>query len=323
MLKKQGAGQYFTPRPAIKAIVKAVDPDHDDDIHDPAAGTGGFLIHAFEHILEKTNEGLDLSRDERRELMTENLSGMELVPETRRLGLMNLALHDLQPQNFEVGDSLSLGPHTDESYDVILTNPPYGGNQKKKRARDDFMVDTRSPELNFVQHNMSLLKQGGECGMVVPDGTLFQSGAAQRIRENLFEDFNVHTVLVLPIGAFQPYTNVATNVIFFEKGDSTEKVWFYDLRTEMEKIKKSNPLTEEHFEDFLENFDSREESEHYFSVSIEEIEENEHTLSYKQYKEFDDGDEVAPPEELLTELQSLQDTVRENTEAIMDELEDE
>lgn len=319
----KGAGQYFTPRPAIKAIVKAVDPDHDDDIHDPAAGTGGFLIHAFEHILEKTNEGLDLSRDERRELMTENLSGMELVPETRRLGLMNLALHDLQPQNFEVGDSLSLGPHTDESYDVILTNPPYGGNQKKKRARDDFMVDTRSPELNFVQHNMSLLKQGGECGMVVPDGTLFQSGAAQRIRENLFEDFNVHTVLVLPIGAFQPYTNVATNVIFFEKGDSTEKVWFYDLRTEMEKIKKSNPLTEEHFEDFLENFDSREESEHYFSVSIEEIEENEHTLSYKQYKEFDDGDEVAPPEELLTELQSLQDTVRENTEAIMDELEDE
>lgn len=182
----KGAGQYFTPRPAIKAIVKAVDPDHDDDIHDPAAGTGGFLIHAFEHILEKTNEGLDLSRDERRELMTENLSGMELVPETRRLGLMNLALHDLQPQNFEVGDSLSLGPHTDESYDVILTNPPYGGNQKKKRARDDFMVDTRSPELNFVQHNMSLLKQGGECGMVVPDGTLFQSGAAQRIRENLF-----------------------------------------------------------------------------------------------------------------------------------------
>jgi len=319
----KGAGQYFTPRPAIKSIVKAIDPEHDDKIHDPAAGTGGFLIHAFEYILEKTNEGLDLTREERRELMTENLSGLELVPETRRLGLMNLALHDLQPQNFEIGDSLSPGPHTNRSYDVILTNPPYGGNQKKKRARDDFMIETRSPELNFVQHNMSLLKEGGECGMVVPDGTLFQSGAAKRIRRSLFESFNLHTVLVLPIGAFQPYTNVATNVIFFEKGGSTDEVWFYDLRTDVEKIKKSNPLTEDHFEDFLEHYDSRDDSDGYFSVSIDEIEKNDYSLSYKKYKEFDDGEEVAPPEELLTELRSLQDTVRENTDAIMNELEGE
>lgn len=319
----KGAGQYFTPRPAIKAIVEAIDPDHDDKIHDPAAGTGGFLIHAFEHILEKTNEGVDLTREERRELMTENLSGMELVPETRRLGLMNLALHDLQPQNFEIGDSLSLGPHTNKSYDVILTNPPYGGNQKKKRARDDFMTETRSPELNFLQHNMSLLKEGGECGMVVPDGTLFQSGAARRIRENLFEDFDLHTILILPIGAFQPYTNVATNVIFFEKGSQTKNVWFYDLRTNTEKIKKSNPLTKSHFDDFLENYNSREDSDNYFQVSIEEIRKNDYTLSYKKYKEFDDGEEIPAPEELLTELQSLQDTVRNNTEAILDELEDE
>jgi type I restriction enzyme M protein len=319
--KAEGAGQYFTPRPAIEATVEAVDPDHDDDIHDPAAGTGGFLIHAFDHILDKTDQGAELSRDERRALTTESLTGLELVPETRRLGLMNLALHDLQPQNFEVGNSLAPGEHANRAYDVVLTNPPYGGNQPEAPAREDFMVETRSPEQNFVQHAMSVLRDGGECGMVVPDGVLFQSGAAKRIRKNLFEDFDLHTVLVLPIGAFQPYTNVATNIIFFEKGGTTDEVWFYDLRTDVEKIKKSNPLTDEHFEDFLENYDSREDSEKYFRVSMDEIEENDYTLNYKKYKEFDNGEEVAPPEELLTELRSLQDTVRDNTEAIMDELE--
>lgn len=319
----KGAGQYFTPRPAIKAIVKAIDPDHDDKIHDPAAGTGGFLIQAFEHILGKTNEGLDLTRDERKKLMTENLSGVELVPETRRLGLMNLALHDLQPQNFEVGDSLSPGGHVDERYDIILTNPPYGGNQQKEPARDDFMVETKKPELNFVQHNMTLLESEGECGMVVPDGVLFQTGQARRVREHLLRDFNLHTILILPIGAFHPYTNVTTNVLFFEEGEQTDKVWFYDLRTDIEKIKKSNPLTDSHFDEFLEYYDSREENDRYFSVSIDEIEENDYSLNYKKYKDFEDnGDEIAPPEELLTELLSLEETIRENTESILEELEE-
>lgn len=317
----KGAGQYFTPRPAIRAIVKALDPDHDDEIHDPAAGTGGFLIHAFEHILEKTNEGLDLSREERKELMTENLSGMELVPETRRLGLMNLALHDLQPQNFEVGDSLSPGPHTGQSYDMILTNPPYGGNQKKKRTRDDFMIETKSPELNFVQHSMSLLKEGGECGIVVPDGVLFQGGQAARLRETLLRNANVHTILVLPVGAFHPYTNVTTSVLFFKKGEETEEVSFYDLRTKTEKIKKSNPLTDGHFDEFIEGFGSPEDNDEYFSVSVNEIEENDWSLSYKKYKEFDNGEPLADPEELLTELMSLQDSARTHTEDIIDELE--
>lgn len=317
----KGAGQYFTPRPAIKAIVEAIDPDHDDRIHDPAAGTGGFLIHSFEYILEKTNEGADLTREERKALMTENLSGMELVPETRRLGLMNLALHDLQPQNYEVGDSLSRGPHTDNRYDIILTNPPYGGNQKKKRSRDDFMVETKSPELNFVQHNMTLLKEGGVCGMVVPDGVLFQTGQAERVREHLLRGFDVHTILILPVGAFHPYTNVTTNVMFFKKGESTEETWFYDLRTETEKIKKDNPLTKDHFSDFLENFDNREESKQYFKVSIDEIEENDYSLNYKQYKEFEDDWEYSEPEELLSELLSIQETITENTEEILEEIE--
>lgn len=317
----KGAGQYFTPRAAIKAVVEVIDPGPEDEIHDPAAGTGGFLIHAYEHILDKTHQGADLKREQRKDLMTKNLSGRELVPETRRLGLMNLALHDLQPENFETGDSLLPGAHTDERYDIVMTNPPYGGNQKKKPAREDFMVDTKSPELNFLQHNMSILKEGGECGMVVPDGVLFQGGAAQRIRKQLFRGFDLHTILILPIGAFHPYTNVTTNVLFFEKGESTEEVWFYDLRTNIEKIKKSNPLTVDRFEDFIENFDSRDESDRYFNISIEEIEENDYSLNYKKYKEFEnDGEEYPPPEELLTELLSLQETITENTQEILDEI---
>jgi len=158
--KAEGAGQYFTPRSAIRSIVRGVDPDPDDRIHDPAAGTGGFLIQAFEHILDKTDGGVQLSREQRRKLTTENLTGIEFVPETRRLGLMNLALHDIQPKHFEIGDSLAPGEHVDERYDVVITNPPYGGNQQKIPPREDFMVETTRPELNFIQHAITMLKDG-------------------------------------------------------------------------------------------------------------------------------------------------------------------
>jgi type I restriction enzyme M protein len=254
--------------------------------------------------------------------MTQDLSGMELVPETRRLGLMNLALHDLQPENYEVGDSLSPGPHIEEKHDIVLTNPPYGGNQKRKRTRDDFMIETKSPELNFLQHTMSILKQGGECGIVVPDGVLFQQAAAKRVREFLLENYNLHTILILPIGAFHPYTSVTTNVLFFENGESTDEVWYYDLRTDIEKIKKSNPLKFGQFDDFLQKYRTNEESDRHFKVSIEEIQENNYSLNYKNYREFDDADEdLREPEELLTELISLQEQITEEAEGILSELE--
>jgi type I restriction enzyme M protein len=129
-------------------------------------------------------------------------------------------------------------------------------------------------------------------------------------------------MLILPIGAFHPYTNVTTNILFFEKGKETEEVDFYDLRTDTEKIKKSNPLTEKHFQDFLKNWDSREDSDKYFTVDIEEIKENDWNLNYKKYKEFDYGDEELPvPEELLTELLGLQETITENTQKILKEIE--
>jgi type I restriction enzyme M protein len=315
----KGAGQYFTPRPAIKTTVKALDPEHDEKIHDPAAGTAGFLIEAYEHIMEKNNDGADLDRKESIQLMEENFSGVELVPETRRLGLMNMVLHDLYG---DIKRDNSLQNKPSQQFDMVLANPPFGGNNQEEPLRDDFFVGTKKPELNFLQHTFSILKSGGRCGIVVPDGVLFQTGQAKRIREHLMKNADLHTVLILPIGAFHPYTNVTTNILFFKKGKETEKVDFYDLRTDSEKIKKSNPLTEEHFEDFLENWHSREESDKYFSVTLEEIKEKDWSLNYKKYKEFDNGDEELPaPEELLTELLSLQETITQNTQQILDEIE--
>jgi type I restriction enzyme M protein len=169
---------------------------------------------------------------------------------------------------------------------------------------------------------MSLLRESGECGIVVPDGVLFQQAAAAKVREFILENFNLHTILILPIGAFHPYTTVTTNVLFFENSESTDEVWYYDLRTDVEKIKKSNPLTFDQFKDFLEVYRTEEETENHFRVGIEEIRDNDYSLNYKDYREFDNGDENLPePEELLTELVSLQEQISEETETIMSQIE--
>jgi len=267
----------------------------------------------------KTSQGAELNREERQKLSEENLSGVELVPETRRLGLMNMVLHDLYG---DIRRDNSLQNPPSERFDVILANPPYGGQNQEEPLRDDFFVESKKPELNFLQHSFSMLNDGGRCGIVVPDGVLFQTGQAKRVREHLMKNADLHTVLILPIGAFHPYTNVTTNILFFEKGVETEEVDFYDLRTDTEKIKKSNPLTNDHFEDFLNNWDSREDANEYLSVSIDEIKENDWSLNYKKYKQFDNADEQLPaPEELLTELLSLQETISQNTQQILKEIE--
>ncbi|MBC8248252.1 MAG: SAM-dependent DNA methyltransferase, partial [Anaerolineales bacterium] len=211
----KGAGQYFTPRSAIRAAVRVIAPRASEDIHDPAAGTGGFQIGAYEHILARTHGGAVLKREERRRLKSQTFSGGELVAETRRLALMNLALHGIEPEYFYLGDSLGPGSHTERRYEVVMTNPPYGGRLQRPPNRTEFVVESRSSELNFVMHVASILRHDrGRAVMVVPDGVLFQSGEAQRVREMLLEDCDVHTILALPQNAFVPYTGVQTNLTF-------------------------------------------------------------------------------------------------------------
>lgn len=277
--EQKGAGQYFTPRPAIKAIIECVKPDIRNKpkitIHDPALGTAGFLINSYEWMMSQTHDGADLSREDRLWLQKNTYSGVEIVLETRRLALMNLFLHEIEAEIFYT-DSLADGPHTSKRYDFVLTNPPFGIKGGDYPTRRDFTVQTANKQLNFLQHIVTILKPGGEAAMVMPDNVLFDDHAGLEIRKNLLEDCNLHTILRLPIGTFTPYSaGVKANVLFFKKGVPTESIWLYDLRTNIKKINKSNPLIEDDFKEFIHNYglSPRVGSDRFRSFSIEEIRE--------------------------------------------------
>src|SRR3990170_1958535 len=254
--EQKGAGQYFTPRAAIRAIVQCVRPDigqsADYSIHDPAVGTAGFLIAAAEWNLKERGNTLD--RDEQVRLKRGAFSGGEIVLDTRRLALMNLYLHGIEA-DIDYGDSIAEGPG-DRRYDCILTNPPFGtkgGGEVPNR--DDFTIATSNKQLNFVQHVLSILKPGGRAAMVLPDNVLFEEHAGRDVRRLLMEDCRLHTILRLPVGTFTPYsTGVKANVVFFDKGLPTDEVWIYDLRTNVENITKRSPLTVETFADFVASY---------------------------------------------------------------------
>jgi len=246
--EQKGAGQYFTPREAIRSIVRCIQPDFrksaDFSIHDPALGTGGFLIAAYEWIMSITQEGGSLGRADRERLMKRTFSGGELVLETRRLGLMNLFLHEIEADVY-YGDSLSEGSHVGRRYDCVMTNPPFGTKGAGEAPiREDFTVKTPNKQLNFLQHVMNILKPGGRAAIVLPDNVLFDEYAGKEMRLLLLSDVQLHTILRLPVGTFTPYSSgVKANILFFRKGMATAEVWIYDLRTNIEKVTKGHPLT--------------------------------------------------------------------------------
>ncbi|MCF6174660.1 MAG: type I restriction-modification system subunit M [Victivallaceae bacterium] len=249
---KKGAGQYFTPRPLIASIVKVMQPDprvaKSYKICDPACGTSGFLMVAYEWLMTLTKGALDRKIVKR--IKQETYYGQELVPRPRRLALMNLFLHGLEPQIY-LGDSIY---ETDrgERYECILTNPPFGTKGANQApVRDDFTVSTSNKQLNFIQHVITILAPGGRAAMVLPDNVLFSDEAGD-VFKYLMEDCNLHTILRLPNGTFTPYSQgVKANVIFFQKGPMTEATWIYDCRTNIPGVtKKDRPLTAEMFQDF-------------------------------------------------------------------------
>ena len=281
--EEKGAGEYFTPRILIQTIVNCVKPDfrnYDDfTIHDPACGTGGFLIGAFEWIKKQTKGGSKLSIPDRNRLLKKTFSGMDNVVMTRRLALMNCFLHSIEP-TIHFGDSLGEGLHLKHSYNIILTNPPFGSRGAGGApTRDDFLVKTSNKQLNFVQHIIKILKIGGKSAVVIPDNVLFDT-TGKKIREHLLKTCNLHTILRLPEGTFQPYAGVRANVLFFTKGKPTEEVWYYDLRTNIENINKGNPLTKKLFEDFEKSYNSnqRKSSKRFKKITLNEIEENNFNL---------------------------------------------
>lgn len=253
--KKSGAGQYFTPRVLIDVMTELIAPQPGERCNDPACGTFGFMIAADAYVKSHTDDLFALDSEQQAFQKKEAFTGGELVHETHRLALMNAMLHDIEGKIY-LCDTLSNQGKQMNGFDVVLTNPPFGTKKGGERAnRDDFTFQTSNKQLNFLQHIYRSLKADGKAraAVVLPDNVLFADGEGERIREDLMNKCNLHTVLRLPTGIFYAQ-GVKTNVLFFTRGTTdkgnTKEVWFYDLRTNMPSFGKTNPLKLEHFDGF-------------------------------------------------------------------------
>jgi type I restriction enzyme M protein len=338
---KSGAGQYFTPRDLIKAIVEVMRPEPKQMICDPACGTGGFLLAAHDYI----SHTYQLDREERKHLKHQAFQGWEIVDSTARLCVMNLFLHGIGDENaaeppIHVFDSLRSKPH-EPFFDMVLTNPPFGrksslslnpGGGKKNGSngngnghssnereaatvnRDDFWATTSNKQLNFVQHVYSLLSTKGRAAVVVPDNVLFEGGAGETIRRNLLQNCDVHTMLRLPTGIFYAQ-GVKANVIFFDKRPAspeaqTKQLWVYDLRTNMNFTLRTNPLKRAHLDDFVacyhpEKRHQRQESERFHAFSYEDLLKRDKLsldLFWLRDESLEGTDNLPPPAEIAASI---------------------
>lgn len=338
---KSGAGQYFTPRQLISAIVAVMRPEPDDTIHDPACATGGFLLAAHKFISE--NNLLD--PDQNRRLQNSVLSGIELVDNTARICAMNLLLHGIGRPDGDspvtVADALTWD--SDRRYSMVLTNPPFGrkssmtivaadgevSRESPVVERQDFWATTSNKQLNFVQHVQTQLDIHGRAAMVVPDNVLFEGGAGETIRRRLLHACDVHTLLRLPTGIF--YTQgVKANVLFFDRKPAspqpwTHDVWIYDLRTNQSFTLKQRPLTYDHLRDFITVYcpndrSARVESERFRRFSYDDLIERDKVnldIFWLRDADLEDADNLPPPEDLAAEIaQDLEAALAQITEIV-------
>jgi len=325
---KSGAGQYFTPRALIRAIVDCIDPAPDDTVIDPAAGTGGFLLIAHEHV---SRDAENLAPDQRAHLRDSFVHGVELVDGTARLAAMNLLLHGIgRPDGaslIEVKDSLIADPG--DRWSVVLSNPPFGrkssitmvgadgreAREDREIERPDFVVTTANKQLNFVQHIATILDINGRAAVVVPDNVLFEGGVGETLRRRLLADFDLHTLLRLPTGIFYAQ-GVKANVLFFDKKPAreqpwTEQLWVYDLRTNQHFTLKQNMLRREHLQDFVDNYapgksrNDRAESERFRSFSHDELIARDKLnldITWLRDESLEDLDNLPSPEVIAREI---------------------
>ena len=245
--KKSGAGQYFTPRPLIQAMVDCIKPKIGETVCDPACGTGGFLLAAYDCMKQQSQD-----KDKREFLNNKALHGVDNTPLVVTLASMNLYLHGIGTDHSPIACEDSLEKEPDTLVDVILANPPFGTRPAGSVDinRPDFYVETKNNQLNFLQHMMLMLKTGGRAAVVLPDNVLFEGGAGETIRKKLLSDFNLHTILRLPTGIFYAQ-GVKANVLFFTKGQPTKDIWFYDYRTDVKHTLATNKLQRHHLDDFV------------------------------------------------------------------------
>lgn len=327
------SGEFYTPRPVIKFMVQVINPKIGERILDPAAGTGGFLIESFKHLKRQVKKSEDF-----RILQKETLYGFEAKPMPFLLCQVNLLLHGIQTPEIDEGNALrfplrEIGDK--DRVDILLTNPPFGG-EEELGIQGNFPKDKRTAEtaLLFLQLIMRKLKrpqegkEGGRCGMVVPNGTLFATGVGSRIKRELVEDFNLHTIVRLPAGVFAPYASIETNLLFFDRDGPTKEIWYYKhpLPPERRKMKnpcytKTNPLRYEEFEPLLRWWSQREENENAWRVPVEKVIQNDFNLDIANPSEVKVLHRI--PEEIVTDLIEKEKRVLEIIYKIQQEIQKE
>lgn len=266
------SGEFYTPRPVVKLIVDRVAPALGERVLDPACGTGGFLVEAYEHLKPQQKSAADQAR-----LQNDTLYGIEKKPLPYLLGTMNLLLHGIENPNIRRDNGLKT-PLKDigdaERYEVIVTNPPFGG-EEEAGIQLNFPEATRTGEtaLLFLQFIMRSLKPGGRCGVVVPNGFMFGDGVAARVKEGLLKNFNLHTVVRLPNGVFSPYTPIPTNLLFFDRTGPTETIWYYEqpVQEGLKGYTKTRPMQFEEFADLIAWWDHREENPRAWKAAAAEV----------------------------------------------------
>jgi type I restriction enzyme M protein len=347
---KSGAGQYFTPRALISAMVDCIQPTVADTVVDPACGTGGFLLAAYEYA---ARDAKNLTQDQRTHLRDGFVSGVELVDGTARLAAMNMILHGMGrtdgPSPIEVKDSLTADPG--RRWTVVLANPPFGtkssvtmvaADGKKTRddleiVRDDFWVTTSNKQLNFVQHIKTIMDINGRAAVVLPDNVLFEGGAGETVRRRLLKEFDVHTLLRLPTGIFYA-GGVKANVLFFDKRPAgerpwTETLWVYDFRTNQHFTQKTKPLRREHLDEFVASYrpgqlrSSRAESDRFHVFTYDELVARDKAnldIIWLKDDSLEDAADLPAPEviaqEMMDELEAALAEIAAIVEALGDPL---
>ena len=323
---KSGAGQYFTPRPLIAAMTQLIDPEPNETVHDPASGTGGFLLAAYEHMRRKPG-----ARDRKaaRKLREDNLSGRDIVADVVRLCAMNLYLHGIGGIRSPVEQKDALLADDGRRFDVVLTNPPFGKRQsfrivredggidteRQDYVREDFTVTTGNKQLNFLQHIMSILGPRGRAAVVLPDNVLFEGGAGEMLRKRLLKEFDFHTLLRLPTGIFYS-PGVKANVLFFDRAPAgariaTETLWVYDFRTNMNFTLRERQLRHADLAPFVEAFGSwkhrgaRQESERFHRFDYAELAKRDKLnldITWLKDASATDPDSLPAPAEIAAEI---------------------
>ena len=342
---KSGAGQYFTPRALIAAMVDVIQPTAKDKVHDPACGTGGFLLESYEYASSQVN----LSPTDREHLRDNFVSGIELVDSTARLAAMNMILHGMGtpqgPSPIEVRDALTTDPGN--RYSVVLANPPFGrkssdtfvgedGKLNKSYieiVRDDFWATTSNKQLNFVQHIKTIMDINGRAGVVLPDNVLFEGGAGETVRRRLLTEFDVHTLLRLPTGIFYA-GGVKANVLFFDKKPAAEKpwtsnLWVYDFRTNQHFTQKTMSMKRGHLDNFVECFQAgnrhnRIESERFKKFTFEELMARDNVnldLIWLKDDSLEDAANLPAPEVIAREIMENLESALSEFSAIAEALE--